>query len=319
MKKYIFNILLVGLLFLGPLYALQTIVDSRARSNYLNNLYRTLNTALEKKVDADVVIFGNSRVLNHFDTQVMDSVLSVKCFNMGLPGFPFDIQYHLVIKPYLHNNKPPKLIIYEISPYTCLEHCNPIYQNIFMPYINSRYYDYYMEICDEISEIDRYLPFKYRGRKFHSFYQELTGPFGPDQGKDSFTPFPMNGYKKNFMEGQDSVYAIERNPQIVSQLREFVKACKKKNVELLFVTTPMHEEDFYNHCHTEEFLSMVDTISNWTNRFNYSLMFHSDTTFFAEPTHLNALGAKVFSKKFAEDVKSEYGSLLSEMSSQSHF
>ena len=176
-----------------------------------------------------------------------------------------------------------------------------------------------MEICDEISEIDRYLPFKYRGRKFHSFYQELTGPFGPDQGKDSFTPFPMNGYKKNFMEGQDSVYAIERNPQIVSQLREFVKACKKKNVELLFVTTPMHEEDFYNHCHTEEFLSMVDTISNWTNRFNYSLMFHSDTTFFAEPTHLNALGAKVFSKKFAEDVKSEYGSLLSEMSSQSHF
>jgi len=310
MKKFLFDILLIGILFLGPLYVLQALVDVRARRNYLNGQYRTLNTALKKKVDADVVIFGNSRTQCHFDTQVMDSVLSVKCFNMGLSGFPFDIQYHLVMKPYLQNNIQPKLIVYEISPQACLEHWNPIYQYSFMPFINSKYYDYYIGICDEISKVDRYLPFKYRGRGFKSVYQELTDSFGYDDGKDFYTPISRNGYTKNFVE--DSVYSIERNPQIVSQFQEFIKECQDKNIDLLFVTTPMHETDFYNHCHTEEFLSMVDTISHWTNRLNYSLMFHSDTTYFVESTHLNAFGAKVFSKQCAEDIKAQYGeSLLS--------
>ena len=314
MKKYLIEILVLACVFLGPLYMLQAIVDIRARNNYLNGTYRTLNTALDKKVDADIVIFGNSRAQCHFDTHVMDSVLSVNCFNMGLSGFPFDIQYHQVIKPYLQKNTTPKLIIYEISPQACLEHWNSIFQYSFLPYINDKHYDYYLGICDEISRIDRILPFKYRGRSIKSFYHELNSEFGKDDGKDCFTPHNRTGYSLNFIT--DSIYRVENNPQIVSQFQEFVQDCKENSIELLFVTTPMHEEDFFNHCHTNEFMMMVDTLSNWTNRLDYSLMFKSDTTYFVESTHLNAYGASIFSKKCAEDIKELYGSFLNKPEGQ---
>lgn len=302
MKKFLIDIFIIAVLFLGPLYVLQFIVDNKAKNNYLDGTYRTLNTALYKKqINADIVIFGNSRTQCHFDTRVMDSVLNVRCYNMGLSGFPFDIQYHLVIKPYLQNNIAPKLVVYEISPQACLDHWNSIYQYHFLPYINNRTYDYYIDICDEISVADRYLPFKYRGRSVKSFYQELTKITRSDEGKDCFTPISKEDYSVNFI---GEIYTLEKNPLIIKQLKEFVKECDENNIELIFVTSPMHKDDFYNHCHTEEFLAMVDTISNWTNRLNYSLMFNSDTTFFAESTHLNAYGATVFSIKLAHDIDS---------------
>lgn len=301
MKKFLIDMFIIAILFLGSLYVLQFMVDIKAKNNYLDGRYRTLNTALYNEINADVVFFGNSRAQCHFDTKVMDSILNVKCYNMGLSGFPFDIQYHLVIRPYLQNNIAPKLIVYEISPQACLDYWNPIYQYHFLPYINNRYYDYYIEICDEISVVDRYLPFKYRGRSVKSFYNALSEITRNYEGEDCFTPIFKAGYSINFIQG---IYMLENNPLIINQLKEFVEECNENNIKLLFVTSPMHEDDFYNHCHTDEFLAMVDTISNWANRLNYSLMFGSDTTFFAESTHLNAYGAKVFSIKLAHDIDS---------------
>lgn len=308
MKKFLIEILSLVLLFLAPLYALQEVVDIRARNNYRNGQYLALNIALDKKKDADVVIFGNSRAQGNFDTQIMDSVLSVKCCNMGMAGFPFDIQYNLIIKPYLGKNVKPKLIIYEIGPSACLEHVHKIYQYHFLPYINDKHYDYYIEKCDRISKVDRYLPFKYMGRTIRSFYEELTSEFGKDEGKDCFASLPPTlKYSPNI---PSNLLKIERNHEIISQLQEFIQYCHENSIELLFVISPLHENDFCKLFPMDEFKAIADSATSPAEMWDYSVMFKSDTTYFHDQIHINAYGASEFTRKFAEDIKTKYTMLL---------
>ena len=112
MKKFLLRVTFVVVVILSIFYIFQYLIDNKAKNNMNSFPYRTLNMVRKSHlIDADVVIFGNSRAQNHYNTAIMDSILSCNCFNLGLAGRSFDYIYNMVILPYFDNNELPKLVI----------------------------------------------------------------------------------------------------------------------------------------------------------------------------------------------------------------
>ncbi|MDY2943793.1 MAG: hypothetical protein SOT07_08900 [Paludibacteraceae bacterium] len=302
MKKFILRVTIVVVLILFIFYFFQYLIDNRAKNVMDIFPYRTLNMVRKPHmIDADVVIFGNSRAQNHYNTAVMDSILRRNCFNLGLAGRSFDYIYNLVILPYFDNNKLPKLVIVEVCPQAFFAHWNPNYVTQYLPYIGEKYSRFYVNLCDEISPVDRYLPTKYFGLKQALTELSLDNTKHVAKHKDSAGFCRVGTYKVNF---PDTIYSIERDAQILQYFQQFVSICQDKDVKLLFVCSPMHQKDFYEHCEMEKFWLLIDSIAPNVPTMDYSLMFGSDTIYFFESTHLNKYGADIFSRQVSLDIDS---------------
>ena len=302
MKKFLLRITFVVVVILSIFYIFQYLIDHKAKSNMNNFPYRTLNMVRKSHViDADVVIFGNSRAQNHYNTAIMDSILSCNCFNLGLAGRSFDYIYNMVILPYFDNNELPKLVIVEVCPQAFFAHWNPNYVTQYLPYISEKYSRFYVNLCEEIHPIDRFLPTKYFGIKQSLTELLLFDTIHIAKHKDSAGFHKVGTYKINF---PDTIYSLEKDAQIIQYFQQFVSICKDKDVKLIFVCSPMHKKDFYEHCEMEKFWLQIDSIAPNVPTMDYSLMFGSDTTYFAESTHLNKYGADIFSQQLSHDIDS---------------
>lgn len=302
MKKFLIQTICLGAFVLLLLYIIQFGIDKKARQIYSTLPYRTLNMVREPHaIDADVVVFGNSRARCHYHSELIDSILDIKCYNLGLAGYPFDYTYNFVIAPYLEHNISPKLCIVEVGPQAFLGYWNSNYATFFLPYINEKYSRFYFDICDKINILHLFLPIKYYGTMQTLRELEICNTTATLEYKDAFKTRSAGNYRVNF---PDIHYNVEHNDTIIQYFKHFVNNCRKKGVPLLFVCSPMHKNDFYDHCEMEQFWNLIDSVAPDVPILDYSLMFGNDTTYFGESTHMNTLGADSFSIKLAHDIDS---------------
>ncbi len=76
--------------------------------------FQDYRAMLEGGMDNDILIIGNSRGKSHFDTAVIDSLTGSSSFNIGIGGYPINVQlakYQL----YREHNRKPALIIQNID------------------------------------------------------------------------------------------------------------------------------------------------------------------------------------------------------------
>ena len=76
MKRFIFEVIIVLLVALLPFYVLQGIIDKKAKTCY-KPPYSSFNYIYNDTLNADVVIFGNSRAQCHYYGDLIDSLLDV--------------------------------------------------------------------------------------------------------------------------------------------------------------------------------------------------------------------------------------------------
>lgn len=304
MKKFIFEVFCIIAAALIPLYILQYYLDNNAQKSK-KPPYSSFTYIYNDTLNADVVIFGNSRAQCHYNGLIMDSILSCECYNLGLSGYSFDYNYNLQISPYLDKNNPPHLLIIEVCPQAFFRHWNDNFRKEFLPFINNPYFQFYIDICEEVSWKDKFLPTKYYGwgiddlQCFYQAKQDITSKYACY--KDCFTPHKIGEYNINF---PDTLYDLEKNDTIINYFSACINRCEQEDIQLLLVCSPMHKSDFYDKCRMIEFWQMIDSLAPNIPKLDYSLMFGSDTTYFAESTHLNLLGAEVFTTKLAHDIDS---------------
>lgn len=79
--------------------------------------YPVWNDLYEGKINADVVVYGSSRACYHFDTKLLEDGLAKSCYNLGIEGHNFWLEYlrHKVLLKY---NKKPKYILLSIDIFT---------------------------------------------------------------------------------------------------------------------------------------------------------------------------------------------------------
>ena len=106
--------------------------------------------------------------------------------------------------------------------------------------------------------------------------------------------------QKNFLILQKT----QKNDTIINYFSDCINRCEQENIQLLLVCSPMHKSDFYDKRRMTEFWQLIDSLAPNISKLDYSLIFGSDTTYFAESTHLNLLGAEIFTTKLAHDIDS---------------
>lgn len=275
--KYLFStlLLIIGLLYLCDFIYTQTYINSNPR----NKLQYIISTEDET---FDVVFLGSSRVANHVDVKLFDSLSHKKTINLGVEGAGLNdnlLQLKLLIdKNYIsniflqvdfnfENTSPSNISISEAMPFLRNDIIKNHLKDNFINFKKLEYLPFYRYAINDP---------KIGFREFSFSIFNKKPRINPSIG---FTPkfgnrFPLKG--KNLSE------TIKQNNSV---LDEIIQICKKNKISLTLYTSPFCSKtrniDYINKLKIK-IPGLIDLSKGY-----------SDKLFF-NCGHLNSEGAKIF-------------------------
>ncbi|WP_310555630.1 hypothetical protein [Flavobacterium sp.] len=314
MKKFIKQISL----FLFPLIIFAFIIDFfisknlKKSNSFAHKEYSIWNDILDKKINADVLIYGSSRAWVQIDPSMISNNLKMTCYNLGIDGHNFWLQ-NLRHVLFLENNQKPKLIIHSLDIFTLSKIPNLVNSEQFLPY---------MLFDNKIKNAT----ISYKGFKITDYYLPLIRYYGNHDALKTAISMSQNNENKieriNGYQGQDKKWDFEFEKakklapfieipfdQATLELFDnYIKECKLKNIKLIFVYTPeyidgqlfvknrKHILDTYIGISKKYAIPFYD-YSNDSISFNKKLFYNT--------LHLNKNGSQLFSKKFIDTLKND--------------
>ena len=104
-------------IFFAIIYAMAWGLDyTISRGLYKMDDYRFISwrEMLSGDINADVVILGNSRALSHFEPWTIDSICNLSAYNLGIGGYPINVEL-MKYNCYLQCNSKPRYIIHQVD------------------------------------------------------------------------------------------------------------------------------------------------------------------------------------------------------------
>jgi len=249
---------------------------------------------------ADVVIFGSSRANHHYVPEIFENRLHYSCFNAGADGNHLLYSYALfktIVKRY-----SPKLIIFDIRPYE-LGNIVPEYDrlSILLPY-----YQKYPEIRHVIELRGPFEKFKHISYIYpynSLIFQILRGNLGfsKSEGPELKGYIPLNKTMKPEKKGTWDICDIPIDKNKVNLVEDIISTCKKKNIDLIFVHSPIWVIMHKSYCHnilsdicSENGVRYIDMSNDST--------FINKPAYFEDISHLNDKGARIFSEMLINKI-----------------
>ena len=257
------------------------------RNNYM---MRTLK-------DKDILIFGSSRAIHHYDPEVLSQDLGMSCYNCGEDGMGIILSYarlNAILWRYT-----PKIIIYDFEKsYDMNDGDNHRYLGKLKPY----YPDYGIDsVFNEISSTERFKMLSHLYR-YNSMLVDIA------IGLLSNSPQTAVSYTYNPLE---SVMDYEPLPQSdvdlsvdsikMDYLCRFIDKCKAKGIQLIFCVSPTYQAgkiDWESILYRETKNSNLMVLNHYSDT-TYTA--HKD--FFSDVTHLNKTGANEYSKTISKEIQ----------------
>lgn len=249
---------------------------------------------------ADILIFGSSRAKHHYIPQILGDGLHYSCFNVGADGNY--LLYSYAIFKTIINRYNPKLIIFDIRPYE-LGYIASEYDrlSLLLPY-----YQKYPEIRQAIELRGPFEKIKHISAiySFNSLiFQIVNGNLGVSKPKES----DLQGYTPLFKKMQPQkigtwdICGITLDEDKINVLKDIILTCKQKNIELIFVHSPiwinMKQSNCQNIIHDVCFENNVRYIDQANDS-----TFMKRPDYFEDFSHLNNEGAKVFSNMLIDKI-----------------
>ena len=296
------------LLFTLPAYLLLTVVDYRfsqtakRSSDYsIEAWYDIMNGV----IDADVVVMGSSRAWEHVNPLILDSVLEVNSYNLGIDGRSFDSQilkYHL----YRERNTKPQLIIQNVDIFSLI-HRVGIKKIQFFPYFwDKSIRDTFFPV-EPFTVWEKYLPmYRFLHVNARSDMPGLS-VFLPD-GTKTLT----KGYKGEELSWNGrALSAVDSIPFLVNDttarmFKDYLAEVKADGIKMVFVFSPLYIEA------TKKISGMKDVYAYFqkiASEYDIPILDYTymglcnDTTYFYNGMHLNKRGSDIFSDSLACDIK----------------
>lgn len=309
MKKFLGNILIFLILIFSIFGTITVLTESGLRKSEYGNL-KEWNDIFDKKVNADIIIQGSSRAWVQFNTYIIDSVLNVKSYNMGIDGSPFDIQY-LRYKAYIQNNKAPKIILQNVD-WDLMDKNQSVFQKYqFLPFTTNN--EFRTELLNQnlLPKTDMYLPlFKYSGQ-----LKAIQIGLSESLGLKHYTTEKHHGFagSANSWDGtnlgktrKEGKIKWVKNTQLEKQFMEFLKDCNRRNIKVVLLHAPIYYElatlfenqnniiKYYKNIAEKHHLVFLDYS---TDSISYS------KNNFYNASHLNKRGEELFTSKLVIDLK----------------
>lgn len=311
MKIFIKKIIIFGIILIILSILLDLIITSGLRKTEYYR-YEIIDQVMKGSMNHDVLFMGNSRALSHFNPAIIDSVCNTNSYNIGLGGCPFNVQMAFY-DCYKEHNALPKVIVQEMSfgtlgfqedvrhQHDSQRFCVAVYDKTMRKELRNlgygfwelycplyRYYGYQMDIKNGVLE---FFHLKHSGEG--SRYKGYSPESGAWDGTEAAKIESLKG---------------SLNEKSVKMLEDFLADCKRNNIYVVLVNSPLYAATTAKVENMEElnsyFFDVADKYGfiylNYTK--NYELC--NDTSNFCVSVHLNSEGANRFSLDFAQKLDS---------------
>ena len=296
MKKYIIKIavffLLVTIVDLIVGKTFQYLVDharggNNGRNNYICN-----------ETNQDILIFGSSRAIHHYNPLILSDSLGLSCYNCGQDGNGSILnygRYQLIYQRY-----HPQIIIYDIIPDFDLLTGDDNHK--YLGWLRA-YYDK-MGIPEVFESVDPTEKYKMKSQmyRYNSKFIEIVSDYIHPLQSDGILGF------RPFNETIDTM-KIAKNPVKkanysfdtlkISYLEKMID--KSKDTKIIFAVSPhligmdtLQFQPIIDICKKKDIL-FID-FSN-----NPKYVHHNE--FFKDGSHLNSKGADEFTRDFIQEMK----------------
>ena len=246
-------------------------------------------------IDANVIIMGSSRAWVHYNPRILDSVLCINSYNLGINGSQMNrqIQKYDLYQKY---NRKPFLIIQNIDLWS-LDYTVGYEREQFFPYFWNRHVRSGIMKTEPFSLLEKYVPL-YR-------YDLLSIPhFSPKSLEKGYhgMDLPWNG--KAYMD-QDSIF-FEPNDTTVKMFDDYLFRTKKQGIKVLFVYTPLFKGAKNKIKNLGEMYSFYQ---KYADKYDIQILdfmnmdICNDTTYFYNAMHLNTKGSDIFTDSLANSIK----------------
>ncbi len=300
MKRFVLRIIVFILFVLFLLVILDIFVSNRLRNN-IDRRFITWTAIIQGDINADLLIVGSSRAREHFSPMILDSILNLNSYNLGMGGSTFNRQWERYQIYSLYNTKP-QIIIQNIDFFSTL-----VYR---FGYEREQYFPYFsnvdvMDIVQEPFYWYEYLPFC----RYYGHNSLLKNSFQTDIITDSiYKGFQSYPYQYDGIElAKIDSFFFEYDEEVKELFEHYVAKVTSDSIKLVFVYTPLYIDGINKIKNLDQCYKIFNDIAVNYNvpilDYTYSKISY-DTTYFRNASHLNRKGAELFSTMLANDLDS---------------
>jgi len=296
---------------------------------FLNNIFKDNNDGRQKiervlneEKDYDVYFIGSSHTLYTFDPQYIDSLSGLNTYNLGTGWQFFDTS--LLIVEELIKKKQPQAIFIDVFTNTFIDSPNTNEEAVsnqlkitdHLPFsINKIKYINNLSNNNLIKTFEYLNPFIRRrniiiNKPFDNYKEDLsdqkgfakiTGINQNDKQIYNYKDFDFVNNKKNLYDEKGLKLTVSR----FEEISRILKICDKKQIELLFISTPdLRVFDENHHIKYHEFFKKLSQKLNikyidLNENFQEIGLEFSD---FYDTNHVNETGAKKTSEYLSKNI-----------------
>ena len=304
MKKFYIHTIVIIALFLSMAFVLDIVYSNNLRltDTDISDEKSVWNDIYSSKLNVDLAIYGSSRAWVHVDPEIMDSVLNMSTYNLGIDGYPFNMQYYRH-KEYFKYNKKPKEIILLIDWHSLASNEGVYNSNQFKPYtlwnLNAMNH---LGRLDSINRLDFFVPFfRYRGK--NNLYREY---FKKIKSSENKRKSGFRGSDKKWSNVNKQPFKIEIDLEVVEMLDEFLIDMKAQKINVIMVVAPYFIDGHNIVLNKRDHMGIIEKFAEEYSLpyldYSNSALSH-DKKYFYNNMHLNKKGARLFTLELANDIK----------------
>ena len=303
MKKFLIKLTIFGVLLFGVdrgigaamfYFSNRAIGGYVAHHNYMNN----------EMTDKDVLVFGSSRAVHHYDAKMIEDSLGLTCYNCGQDGSGI-IQIYgewLMMKEHCQ----PKLIVYDLQDSYDLYvgEPNTKYLGWLKPYYER---EGVKEIFDDVDKTEKWKMLSMMYRNNSQVLQIMSDFLHPMYVIDPYGFLPMDLQMDTLQIRKSSGKAVKKklpevDPLKIQYFEKFVESLGE--TKLIVAVSPMwYGQD------VERFAPIIEICEKYNIPFvdcSNDERFVHHNEYFYNGTHLNATGAREFTKDFINEELCKY-------------
>ena len=303
MKRFLLHIIYMMLLLLGINWCVDLYVSHRLQHSE-ERMYVGWNDIITTQLNADLLVMGNSRAWVMYDSYILDSILGVNSYNIGIDGSPFNRQIAKYNIYATFQNKKPQYIVLNI------DHMSMIWREgyereQFFPYMWYPSFRREIKKVEPLTIAELYMPL-YRYTTYKGIWDVVMEE--PENVADLYKGYAgqervWDGTAYNKI---DTVH-FEIDNRTLEMLDAFLSERQKEGIRILFCYAPIYIGvigKMDNYSEMRDFYQML------ADRYDIPILDYTysdismDTMYFYNATHLNKTGAELFSIQLAHDLDS---------------
>lgn len=300
MKKVIIYIISIVTILFSTDYLMGVFSSYYIKNHKLPGRYRPLDKLI-KEVNTDIILIGNSAILNSIDPKIVEDSLSMTCYNGGIEGQ--GIEFCETVIGCILQRHTPNIIVLGLRPEEIGGNIGEGIYDVLKPY----YKIGYKSIDDHFNQAGKFERTLIQSNllRYNTIWVRVLLYMLFDN-----TIYQDNGFMpKDIPSSFPSLKHIDKVEQPISNkldcIERIIKKCNEKKIKLLVCYPPVLMS-FDNKT-----VPCINAVNDLCVRYNIPCFINYDNKYFQQRPelfydngHVNSNGASVYSKLFSSELLS---------------